>query len=106
MDVLLEKTITDEVIKRYGKSDRYEDSVNEREEAKIARSATEQRRKIKDDMRRILEEMLKARNDSNVVQPTMDYDGLYMEKSKLAFIGTIQRNKMRTLRNQELVFEN
>ncbi|KAK9125511.1 hypothetical protein Scep_014357 [Stephania cephalantha] len=106
MEVLLEKTITDEVIERYGRVNGYEDTEDEREKAKIAKREIDQRRKIKDDMRRILEEMSKARNDLNVEQPARAYDGLYMEESEFVFMGTILRNQMTTLRNQELVFEN
>ncbi|KAK9107254.1 hypothetical protein Syun_023265 [Stephania yunnanensis] len=50
--------------------------------------------------------MSRPRNDPNVEQPARDYDGIYIEKSELAFMGTILRNQVRTLMNQELVFEN
>ncbi|KAK9151330.1 hypothetical protein Syun_009639 [Stephania yunnanensis] len=52
-----------------------------------------------------MEEMSKAKNDPNVEQPARDYDGIYVEEFELSFMGTILRNQIRTLRNQELVFE-
>ncbi|KAK9160492.1 hypothetical protein Syun_006833 [Stephania yunnanensis] len=106
MDVLPEKTITDEVIERYGRLDGYEDIRDERERAKIGRRKTKQRTKIKDSIRSILEEMSDAIKDPNVEQPTRDYDGLYTEGSKLAFMGAIPCNQMTILYSQELVFEN
>ncbi|KAK9169141.1 hypothetical protein Syun_001281 [Stephania yunnanensis] len=71
MDVLLEKTITDEVIER----------------------------KIRDDTRRILEEMSKARHDPNVERLARDYDGLYMEESEMGFMGATMLNLMTALHN-------
>ncbi|KAK9114295.1 hypothetical protein Syun_021092 [Stephania yunnanensis] len=50
--------------------------------------------------------MSEARKDPNVKQPTRDYDGLYMKRLELAFMGAILRNQRVTLRNQELVFKN
>ncbi|KAK9114072.1 hypothetical protein Syun_020869 [Stephania yunnanensis] len=104
--VFQEKTIIDEVIERYGKIDRYEESEDKREKVEIASREIEQRRKYRDDTRRVLEEMLRSRNNLNVEQPFMDNDGLYMEELELAFMCTILHSKMRTLRIQELVFEN
>ncbi|KAK9160606.1 hypothetical protein Syun_006947 [Stephania yunnanensis] len=106
IDVLLKKTMTNEVIDRYEKIDRYTDFEYEKEKAEIASRETEQRRKIRTDKRRVLEEKQGARNNLNVEQPTMDYNGLYMEESEFTFMGTILRNRLRTPRNHELVFEN
>ncbi|KAK9118849.1 hypothetical protein Scep_016942 [Stephania cephalantha] len=50
--------------------------------------------------------MSEARNDPNVEQLSRDYNGLYMDELKLAFIGTILHNQKTTLRNQELAFKN
>ncbi|KAK9135562.1 hypothetical protein Syun_014892 [Stephania yunnanensis] len=94
MDVLPKKSITEELIERYGRVNGYEDAEDERERVKIARREIEQRTKIKYDTRRILEEMSEVKNVSNMEQPTMDYDKLYKEE------------QMTTLCNQELVFEN
>ncbi|KAK9151254.1 hypothetical protein Syun_009563 [Stephania yunnanensis] len=94
MDVLLKKTITDEFIERYGKINYYEDTKDEREKTEIARREKEVRRKIRDDTRRMLEEVSKAKNDPTVEQPTWDYDGLYMEELELAFKGTILQNQI------------
>ncbi|KAK9162903.1 hypothetical protein Syun_003805 [Stephania yunnanensis] len=55
---------------------------------------------------RVLEEMSRARNNLNVEQPDTNFDGLYMEELELAFMGSILRNQVGTLRNQGLVFKN
>ncbi|KAK9121380.1 hypothetical protein Syun_018997 [Stephania yunnanensis] len=86
MDILPENTIIDEVIKRYGRVNGCEDIEDERESAEIARRETGKRRKIKDDTRRFLEEMSKARHDPNVEHPTRDYDGLYIEELKNTYL--------------------
>ncbi|KAK9092937.1 hypothetical protein Syun_027848 [Stephania yunnanensis] len=39
------------------------------------------------DIKRVLEEISRARNDPSVEQPAKDYDRLYMEESELAFYG-------------------
>ncbi|KAK9098501.1 hypothetical protein Syun_025546 [Stephania yunnanensis] len=106
MDVLPEKTIIDKVIKRCRRVNGYKDVKNEREMVEIAKRETVQRKKIKDDTRRILEVMSKTKNDPNMEQPMRDYDGLYMEESELAFVDEILRNQMTTLHNHELVFQN
>ncbi|KAK9107269.1 hypothetical protein Syun_023280 [Stephania yunnanensis] len=73
INVLLEKTIIDDVIERYSRINGYEDTKDEREMAKITGRETEQRRKIRDDMKRILDKMSKARNDLNVERPGQEY---------------------------------
>ncbi|KAK9151650.1 hypothetical protein Syun_009959 [Stephania yunnanensis] len=76
MDVLPEKTITNELIERYGKVNCYEDVEDMRERVEIAKSETEQRKKIRDDTRKILEEKSEARNDPNeyhLYGPTVSY---------------------------------
>ncbi|KAK9151235.1 hypothetical protein Syun_009544 [Stephania yunnanensis] len=103
MDVLPEKTITDEIIERYRRMNGYQDIEGERERVEIARRKIEQRKKIRDDTRRILKEMSKTRNNLNVEQPIRDYDGLYMDELELGFIGVISHNQMTTLHNQKLV---
>ncbi|KAK9098503.1 hypothetical protein Syun_025548 [Stephania yunnanensis] len=45
------------------------------------RRETKQRREIRDDTRRILEEMWEAQNDPNLEEPARDYDKLHMEES-------------------------
>ncbi|KAK9081674.1 hypothetical protein Syun_030892 [Stephania yunnanensis] len=89
MDVLPKKTISNNVAERYRKVNGYEDTKDEGERAEIARRGTKQKRKIRDDVGRILEEMLEARHDPNVEWPAWDYDGLYMEKPELSFMGAI-----------------
>ncbi|KAK9162955.1 hypothetical protein Syun_003857 [Stephania yunnanensis] len=59
MDFIPEKTITDEVVERYERMNGYEDTEVDRERAEIARRETNLKRKIRDDTRRILEEMSK-----------------------------------------------
>ncbi|KAK9098911.1 hypothetical protein Syun_025956 [Stephania yunnanensis] len=87
IDVLPEMTISDEVIERYERVNDYKDAEEERESAEIARQETKQRRKIKSNTRRILEEVSEARNDLNAEQPARDYERLYIEESELAFYG-------------------
>ncbi|KAK9081025.1 hypothetical protein Syun_030705 [Stephania yunnanensis] len=99
MGFIPEKTITDEVIKRYGKINGYEDTKVERKKDEISGREKEKRRKIRDDTTRVLEEILEARHDSNVKQLARDYDGLYMEETESAFMGTILCNRRTTLRN-------
>ncbi|KAK9151011.1 hypothetical protein Syun_009320 [Stephania yunnanensis] len=80
--------------------------MREKERVVIAITKIKQRRIIRYNTRRILEEMPEARNDPNMKQPTRDYDELYMEELELAFMGAILRNQMTTLRNKDLVFKN
>ncbi|KAK9107163.1 hypothetical protein Syun_023174 [Stephania yunnanensis] len=105
MGLLSKKAITNAIIKSYGKIYEYEDFKDERKMVKIANKEKQERRKIRDETRRVLEEMSRARNDKNVEQH-VNFDGTYMKESKLAFIGSIQRNQVRTLMALELVFKN
>ncbi|KAK9107086.1 hypothetical protein Syun_023097 [Stephania yunnanensis] len=93
INVLPEKTISHEVIKRYGKVNDNEDTEDEIERAEIARRENEHRRKIKYDTRRIVEEMSEARNDPNVEQPARDYDRIYMEESYNLDVPTLLRQE-------------
>ncbi|KAK9142748.1 hypothetical protein Syun_012148 [Stephania yunnanensis] len=100
---LLAKTITYKVIERYGKANGYDDTYDEREKAEIARRETKQKRKIRDDTRRIMEKLSEARNDRNMEQPTRNCDGLCIEQRVLAFNGAILCNQMTALNNPQLV---
>ncbi|KAK9148517.1 hypothetical protein Scep_007274 [Stephania cephalantha] len=62
------------------KIDGYEDSENDWEKGEITSKETEQRRKIRYDTRKVLEERSRARSDLNVEQATTNFDGLYMEQ--------------------------
>ncbi|KAK9087000.1 hypothetical protein Syun_029394 [Stephania yunnanensis] len=67
IDVLLKKAITYAIIESYEKIDGYEESENKRENSEIAIRETEKRRKIRDEMRSVLEEVLRIRNELNVL---------------------------------------
>ncbi|KAK9142620.1 hypothetical protein Syun_012020 [Stephania yunnanensis] len=72
-----------------------------KKKAEIASREMEQRRKIRDEMRKVLEEMSRVRNNPNSEQPATNFDNLYMEELELAFIGSILRNQVMTLRKFE-----